>query len=84
MGVLPCQFLEGVNAESLELTGEELFTLKGLESAIAPRQTLSLFIKYPSGEEREVPVLIRIDTAIEVDYYRHGGILPYVLRQLMQ
>ena len=84
MGVLPCQFLEGVNAESLGLTGEELFTLKGLESAIAPRQTLSLLIKYPSGEEREVPVLLRIDTAIEVDYYRHGGILPYVLRQLMQ
>jgi aconitate hydratase len=84
MGVLPCQFLEGTNAASLELTGAELFTLKGLESAIAPRQTLSLLIEYPSGEEKEVPVLLRLDTAIEVDYYRHGGILPYVLRQLMQ
>ncbi len=83
MGVLPCQFLEGVNAASLGLTGAELFTLKGLESGIAPRQTLSLLIKYPSGEEKEVPVLLRIDTPIEVDYYRHGGILPYVLRQLM-
>jgi aconitate hydratase len=80
MGVLPCQFLEGENAASLGLTGAELFTLKGLESGIAPRQTLSLSIKYPSGEEKQVPVLLRLDTAIEVDYYRHGGILPYVLR----
>ncbi len=83
MGVLPCQFLEGVNGASLGLTGAELFTLKGLESSIAPRQTLSLSINYPSGEEKEVPVLLRIDTPIEVDYYRHGGILPYVLRQLI-
>ncbi|HEY9738955.1 MAG TPA: aconitate hydratase AcnA, partial [Coleofasciculaceae cyanobacterium] len=80
MGVLPCQFLEGENAASLGLTGAELFTLKGLESGIAPRKTLSLSIKYPSGEEKDVLVLLRIDTAIEVDYYRHGGILPYVLR----
>jgi aconitate hydratase len=84
MGVLPCQFLEGTNAASLGLTGQELFTLKGLENAIAPRQTLSLLIEYPSGEEKEVPVLLRLDTAIEVDYYRHGGILPYVLRHLVQ
>ena len=83
MGVLPCQFLEGTNAASLGLTGEELFTLKGLESSIAPRQTLSLLIEYPSGEKKEVPVLLRLDTAIEVDYYCHGGILPYVLRQLV-
>ena len=80
MGVLPCQFLEGENAASLGLTGAELFTLKGLESGIAPRKTLSLSIKYPSGEEKDVLVLLRVDTAIEVDYYRHGGILPYVLR----
>ena len=84
MGVLPCQFVEGVSAASLALTGAELFTLKGLERSIAPRQTLSLLIKYPSGEEKEVPVLLRIDTPIEVDYYRHGGILQYVLRQLTQ
>ncbi len=82
MGVLPCQFLEGVSAASLGLTGAELFTLKGLERNIAPRQTLTLSIKYPSGEEKEVPVLLRIDTPIEVDYYRYGGILPYVLKQL--
>ncbi len=82
MGVLPCQFLEGGSAASLELTGAELFTLKGLDRSIAPRQTISLFIKYPSGEEKEVPVLLRIDTPIEIDYYRHGGILQYVLRHL--
>ena len=83
MGILPCEFLEGVNAASLELTGAELFTLKGLDGLTA-RQSLSLSIKYSSGEEKEVPVLLRIDTPIEIDYYRHGGILPYVLRQLMQ
>ena len=83
MGILPCQFLEGVSAASLELTGAELFTLKGLDRDIAPRQTISLSIEYPSGEERQVPVLLRIDTPIEIDYYRHGGILPYVLRHLM-
>jgi len=81
---LPCQFLEGTNAASLGLKGAELFTLKGLESSIAPRQTLSLLIEYPSGEKKEVPVLLRLDTAIEVDYYCHGGILPYVLRQLVE
>ena len=84
MGVLPCQFLEGVNAASLGLTGAELFTIKGLESGITPRQTLSLLITYPSGEEKEVLVLLRIDTPIEVDYYLYGGILPYVLKQLIQ
>jgi len=83
MGVLPCQFLEGESAASLGITGAELFSLKGLESHIAPRQTLSLSIKYSSGEEKEVPVILRLDSPIEVDYYRHGGILPYVLRQLI-
>jgi aconitate hydratase len=82
MGVLPCQFLEGVNAATLGLTGAETFTLKGLAELTA-RQSLYLLIKYSSGEEKEVPLLLRIDTPIEVDYYRHGGILPYVLRQLM-
>lgn len=83
MGILPCQFLEGESAASLGITGAELFSLKGLESSIAPRQTLSLSIKYPSGEEKEVPIILRLDSPIEVDYYRHGGILPYVLRQLI-
>jgi len=78
-----CQFLEGMSATSLGLTGAELFS-QGIGRGIAPRQTLSLLIKYPSGEEKEVPVLVRIDTPIEVDYYRHGGILSYVLRQLSQ
>ncbi|MBV8887249.1 MAG: aconitate hydratase [Chroococcidiopsidaceae cyanobacterium CP_BM_RX_35] len=83
MGILPCQFLEGDSAASLEITGAELFSLKGLENSIAPRQNLSLSIKYSSGEEKAVPVILRLDSPIEVDYYRHGGILPYVLRQLI-
>jgi len=75
-----CLPVLGGNERRFGANWAELFTLR--ERGIAPRQTLSL-IKYPSGEEKEVPVLVRIDTPIEVDYYRHGGIL-YVLRQLSQ
>ncbi len=83
MGVLPCQFLEGVNAKTLGLTGTELFDIGGLGSLLKPRQTLVLTIRRADGREERVDILVRIDTPIEVDYYRHGGILPYVLRQLV-
>jgi aconitate hydratase len=83
MGVLPCQFREGDSAESLDLDGTETFDLVGFEEGIRPRMELSLIIHEASGETKEVPVILRIDTPIEVDYYRHGGILPYVLRQLL-
>jgi aconitate hydratase len=83
MGVLPCQFKEGESAQTLGLTGTETFDLVGLESGIAPRQEVGLIIHRPDGTTREVPVTLRIDTPIEVEYYLHGGILPYVLRQLM-
>ncbi len=84
MGVLPCQFKEGVNAKSLNLDGSETFDLTGLqEGEVKPRQDLTLVIRRESGETEEVPVTLRIDTPIEVEYYRHGGILPYVLRQLI-
>ncbi|HEY3266119.1 MAG TPA: aconitate hydratase [Armatimonadota bacterium] len=82
MGVLPCQFPEGVSAKSLGLTGAETFDITGLENGISPRQTVTLVIHRPNGETLEAPVTLRIDTPIEVDYYLHGGILPYVLRQL--
>lgn len=83
MGVLPCQFHEGVNAASLGLNGTETFDLSGFEKEITPRQELTLRIRRASGESEQVPVTLRIDTPIEVEYYLHGGILPYVLRQLI-
>jgi aconitate hydratase len=83
MGVLPCQFPEGQSAKSLNLDGSEVFDLTGLEAGIRPRQEVTLTIHRPNGSRDSLRVLVRIDTPIEVDYYRHGGILPYVLRQLV-
>ena len=83
MGVLPCQFKDDTNAASLRLDGSERFDLFGVEDGIDPREEITLVIHRASGAIEEVPVILRIDTPIEVDYYRHGGILPYVLRQLL-
>jgi len=82
MGVLPLQFLGSDSAQSLGLKGDETVDVLGLDD-IRPQQELTLVIKSPSGAERRVTVKSRIDTPIEVDYYKHGGILPYVLRELM-
>jgi aconitate hydratase len=83
MGVLPCQFQEGMGAQSLHLDGTEIFDLIGVTAGIKPMQMLTLVIHRSSGKTEKVPVILRIDTPIEVDYYQHGGILPYVLRQLL-
>lgn len=83
MGVLPCQFKEGTSARTLGLDGSETFDVTGLEDGIRPRQDVTLVIHRANGDTQEVPVTLRIDTPIEVDYYLHGGILPYVLRQLI-
>ncbi len=83
MGVLPCQFLEGTNAGTLGLDGSETYDLVGLSAGIKPQQRLTLVVHRATGKSDEVPVVLRIDTPIEVDYYQHGGILPYVLRQLL-
>jgi aconitate hydratase len=83
MGVLPCQFREGTSAQTLQLDGTETYDLTGLEAGLHPRQDVTLVIHRASGETEEVPVRLRIDTPVEVDYYQHGGILPYVLRQLL-
>jgi aconitate hydratase len=80
MGVLPCQFEPGTDATTLGLLGDETFDLRGLESGVAPRQRVTLHI-HRAGETRSVPLTLRIDTPIEVDYLHHGGILPFVLRQ---
>ncbi|MSR65228.1 MAG: aconitate hydratase AcnA [Verrucomicrobiae bacterium] len=83
MGVLPCQFKEGTNAQTLKLDGTETFSIVGLSDKLQPRQELTMVIRRANGNEEEVLVIVRIDTPIEVEYYRHGGILPYVLRQLV-
>jgi aconitate hydratase len=83
MGVLPCQFKEGTNAASLGLDGTETFDLIGMEDGVRPQKELTLVIHRALGKTEEVPVVLRIDTPIEIDYYQHGGILPYVLRQLL-
>ncbi|HWP43567.1 MAG TPA: aconitate hydratase [Blastocatellia bacterium] len=83
MGVLPCQFKEGVSAKTLRLDGSETFDLVGFADGLRPRQDVTLVIHRADGRTEEVPVTLRIDTPIEVDYYLHGGILPYVLRQLI-
>jgi aconitate hydratase len=82
MGVLPCQFAEGTDAATLKLDGTETFDLLDI-AAPQPRQKARLLIHRKSGKTDEVRVTVRIDTPIEVEYYKHGGILPYVLRQLL-
>lgn len=83
MGVLPCQFKDDVNAATLGLDGTETLDLLGLENGVKPLQDVRLVIHRANGATEEVPVVLRIDTPIELDYYQHGGILPYVLRQLL-
>ena len=83
MGVLPLQFIGNDSVETLGITGKETYDLKGLEGEIKPQQLATLVIHRKNGDTQEVQVLLRIDTPIEVDYYKHGGILPFVLRQLL-
>ncbi len=84
MGVLPLQFLGEDSWQKLGIDGSETFDILGLDEArLAPQQQLTLRIRRADGSTQEVPVLSRIDTPIEVEYYRHGGILPYVLRQIL-
>ncbi len=83
MGVLPCQFKDDTSAASLRLDGSERFDLHGIEDGITPLEEIKLVIHRKSGAVEEVPITLRIDTPIEVDYYKHGGILPFVLRQLL-
>ncbi|CAB4243472.1 Aconitase [Methylacidimicrobium sp. AP8] len=83
MGVLPCTFLGGVRLSDLLLDGSELFDIPGFEQDLEPGQELCLQIRRGNGSVRQVPILCRIDTPAEADYFRHGGILPYVLRRIL-
>jgi aconitate hydratase len=84
MGVLPCQFKDGASVATLGLDGTETFDVLGLETpGFKPRQDVKLVIHRANGTTDEVMLTARIDTPIEIEYYQHGGILPYVLRQLI-
>ena len=83
MGVLPLQFIGGANRKSLNLKGSELLTVKKLENGIKPSEEVELEIKYNNGITKKIKVLARIDTMNELEYYKHGGILQYVLRNMI-
>jgi aconitate hydratase len=84
MGVLPLQFKDGMTRKTLNLTGAETFDVTGIAGGIKPRMDVAVRIKRPDGSSQDIAVACRIDTLDEVEYFRHGGILPYVLRNLMK
>jgi len=83
MGVLPLQFKEGFNRKKLNIKGSELFTIIDIEKGVRPRQEVDCEIKYADGISKKIKLLCRIDTANEIEYYKHGGILQYVLRNIL-
>ena len=84
MGILPLQFEEGESAESHGLTGFETFDIEGIEGGIAPRQRVRVRVTSEDGTAKTLSTIVRIDTPVEVEYYRHGGILQFVLRGLLE
>jgi aconitate hydratase A / 2-methylisocitrate dehydratase len=84
MGVLPLQFVDGMTRSSLQLTGKETFSISGIADGLRPGQRLNVHGRRGDGSEFAFDVVCRIDTPIEIEYYRHGGILPYVLRLLLK
>ena len=83
MGVLPLIFREGENCETLGLDGSEVFTVAGLAD-IGPRSEIQVIARKLDGRVVRITVLARLDTEVDVTYFRHGGILPYVLRQMFR
>jgi aconitate hydratase len=83
MGVLPLQFKAGQNAESLGLSGRETFSIAGLTGALTPRQEVTVEVERPDGSRTSFAAVARLDTPVEINYYRNGGILPTVLRKLI-
>jgi aconitate hydratase len=84
MGVLPLQFKPGDSVQSLKIDGTETFDIEGINGGnVKPMQDVTLVITRKDGATQRVPLTLRIDTVIEVDYLKHGGILPYVLRQIL-
>ena len=83
MGVLPLQFMPGDDRKTLGLSGDEHFDILGLDAELKPKQIMSALIRYPSGEQREIQLQSRIDTAVEVEYFRAGGVLTFVLNRIV-
>jgi len=83
MGVLPLQFKEGFDRKTLNITGAELVSVVDIDKGVKPRQEVTCEIKYQDGTSKKIPMLCRIDTANEVEYYKNGGILQYVLRNML-
>ena len=83
MGVLPLQYKNGENAESIGLTGKEIFTVTGIENNIKPLKEVEVYAKDEKGNEIKFKTIARLDSLIEIEYYRNGGILQYVLRQFL-
>ena len=83
MGILPLQFTDNVNRKNLNLIGSELISVLNIENGINPSDKVNLEIKYASGDIKKVTTLCRIDTKNELEYYKNGGILQYVLRNMI-
>ena len=83
MGILPLQFIDGVNRKNLNLKGSELISIKKIEEGVNPSDKVTLEIKYISGEIKRIETLCRIDTKNELEYYKNGWILQYVLRNMI-
>jgi aconitate hydratase len=84
MGVLPLQFMPGESRQTLGLTGRETFDIPGIAKGLRPSQTLTVYGTRPNGSTFSFETRVRIDAPVEVTYYEHGGILPFVLRLLMK
>ncbi len=82
MGVIPLEFTGGDTRKSLGLTGDEVISITGLEGDLTPRQTVKASIAYVDGTVKEIDLLCRIDTEVEIEYVENGGVLHYVLRNL--
>ena len=83
MGILPLQFKDNINRKNLNLVGSELISVIGLEKGVNPSDEVNLEIKYASGDIKKIKTLCRIDTKNELEYYKNGGILQYVLRNMI-
>ena len=84
MGVLPLEFPAGESRTSLGLTGREVYAIEGLSQGLAPRQQLTVRARRKDGSETAFQAVVRIDTPLEMEQYRHGGILPFILRRLLK
>jgi aconitate hydratase len=82
MGVLPLQFMPGDTRKTLALQGDETFDILDLDAELTPQQILRAVVHYPSGEKRDIQLQSRLDTLVEVQYYRSGGVLTYVLNRI--